>query len=92
MISACFNKGEIRRFEFVVLNESANAVCVITRANWTLIEKETTEIVASAYCSVEENKIEAIVPLNTDGIYILEVTAEVPPEILKERIEFKVTG
>lgn len=90
MLNLIFEKGEVRRFEFTARSQKPNDPVVITSAAWALYNTETDALAAKGAGEVVRNTISVLVPFETEGKYMLEVTATIPPEIVKERIEMRV--
>ena len=87
MNSDQFEKGEIRIFEFQVTSKAAAPV-VISSATWEL--RNRSVVVERGNCDINKNIISMIVPLLTAGDFTLEVTAEIPPETIIERLRVRV--
>lgn len=90
MLNLIFEKGEIRRFEFTARSQKPHDTVVVTSAKWSLVNLETEQEEASGIGDIIQNTISVLVPFNVPGKHMLEVTAVIPPETIKERIELKV--
>ncbi len=95
MISEIFEKGETRQFPFRLYNNIDNETLVIQSAAWKLttndIDEEKRTEICSGVCTVNGDMlITSLVPLNVSGDFMLEVTAEIPPETIKERLRIRV--
>ena len=87
MNSDQFEKGEVRIFEFQVTSKVAAPV-VIASATWEL--RTRSVVVERGNCDVNKSMISMVVPMMTAGDFTLEVTAEIPPETIIERLHVRV--
>lgn len=82
-----YEKGEVRIFEFQVTSKVAAPV-IISSATWEL--RNRSAVAERGNCDVNKDTISMVVPMLTAGDFILEVTAEIPPETIIERIHVRV--
>lgn len=90
MLNLIFEKGEVRKFEFTARSQKPNDMVIVTSAKWTLFNLENNSEEASGVGDILRNTISVLVPFYVPGKHMLEITATIPPEIIKERIEMKV--
>ena len=83
-----YEKGEARRFEFVIKN-TENETIVVTSAFWTLTDRNKV-VVSSGECSVDGCEISFVLPMTVRGELQLELTVVIPPETIKERMMIRV--
>ena len=88
MLNIPIEKGEVRRFQFEARSNIPNEQLVIASATWSLLQNG--EVTASGIGEVDRRTISVLVPFENDGIFTLELTVEIPPEIIKERIDLQV--
>ena len=89
MLNLPIEKGEIRRFQFEARSNIPNEQLVITAVSWSLLQNgEATE---TGTGTVDGRKISVLVPFSSAGLFTLELTVEIPPEVIKERIDIQVT-
>lgn len=90
IINYTFKKGEVRKFEFRVCNNIENESIIIQSATWRVTGRDKQDA-DSGSCTVSEDYvISMVVPLLNEGDFVLEVTAQIPPEIIKERFGIRV--
>ncbi len=90
MLDLIFEAGEVRRIEFRAKSRDPFETMVITQAEWTLRSIRTEETLASGSAEIRGDRIMSLVPLIDEGRYIFELTATIPPEVIKERIDIRV--
>ncbi len=84
MNSIRFALGEQRYLEFEVRPKRQNDTVVITEAVWTL--SQNGEPTDGGDCEVDGRIIRMLISPAGKGVYQLELTVTVPPEIRKERL------
>lgn len=85
-----FEKGEIRKIEFIVRSSVKSDGIIITEAKWKLTDAGKKNIVAEGTCEINSDIISALVNFDTKGIFYLDVIAIIPPETIIERITVRV--
>ena len=92
IINYTFEKGEVRQFQFRICSNVKNETLVVQSATWRLIDR-SMEDVATGECEVlPNNRIQMLIPLTESGSYTVELTAVIPPETIKERVQIKVVS
>lgn len=84
MNSIRFALGEQRYLEFEVRPKRQNDTVVITDAVWTLSQNGGP--VDGGDCEMDGKTIRALIAPAEKGVYQLELSVTVPPEIRKERL------
>lgn len=82
--------GESWYFEFEVRATDRNAAVIITESSYTLADLNTKDIVASGPCEINGNTIKALITPTEVGVFILTVSATMPPEIIQNRLKLIV--
>lgn len=88
MVERSYEVGEIREFVYEVKSSQIETV-VISSARWRMLDRDGAEC-SSGVCTVENHRITMVIPMTAAGVYILELTAVIPPETIIERTEIKV--
>ncbi|GEM_PF-3998292 len=84
MNSIRFALGEQRYLEFELRPKRQNDTVVITEAVWSLTQNGGP--VDGSACEVDGRTIRALIAPAEKGVYQLELSVTVPPEIRKERL------
>lgn len=90
MLDLLFEAGEVRRIEFKAKSRRPWETLVIASAGWRLWDAKTGEQLSSGSAEIRNDSIVSLVPLLNEGRYIFEVTAQIPPEVIKERLDIRV--
>ena len=90
MLDLLFEAGEIRRIEFKAKSRRPWETMVIASASWQLWDAKTGEPLSTGPAEIKNDSIISLVPLLTEGRYIFELTAQIPPEVIKERLDIRV--
>ena len=84
MNSIRFVQGEQRYLEFEVIPRRANDTVVVAAASWELQQNGVP--VDGGDCEADGRTIRALIAPAERGVYQLELSVTVPPEIRKERL------
>lgn len=90
MVERTYKTGEIRRIEFAARSSVQNDVITITNAAWSITSLSTGTDVQRGECTVNGTRITALVPMETSGVFTLDVTADIPPETIIGRLVYEV--
>lgn len=89
--SITFYQGEERVVDAEIGSKNPNETIVVTSATWTLTDRRNGEIVDSGSCEVDGRTLTVFFGSNVTGRYMLEVTAHVGRETIKQRIAVSFT-
>ena len=84
MNSIRFALGEQRYLEFEIRPRRANDTVVITEAIWSM--QQNGVMAETGSCEVDGKTIRALITPTEKGVYQLELSVTVPPEVRKERL------
>ena len=90
MLDLIFEAGEVRRIEFKAKSRHPWETMVIASASWQLWDAKTGEQLSNGPAEIKHDSIISLVPLLNEGKFIFELTAQIPPEIIKERLDIRV--
>lgn len=84
--SISFYQGEARVVDAEIGSVDPDETIIVSSATWKLTDRGSGETVVSGNCEIDGKRISVFFGSEVTGVFVLEVTATVGRETIKQRV------